>query len=368
MRWIVPYVNFKEQYKIYGKNYTRAFQKVMVNGDFILRDEVKKFEKNLKNYLKVKYVVGVNSGTDGLLLALGSLGLKKESEIITVSHTYVATLSAITHIGCKPVFCDINEDYNINANEIEKLINKNTSAIVAVHLNGRSCEMKKIKNLCTKYKLHLIEDAAQSLGAMHSGKKVGTFGIAGSFSLHPLKSLSGAGDGGFICTNNSKIANYIYRLRNHGQKTRTNIAHFGFNSRLDNLQAALVNIKFKKFNSDVIKRRYIARKYLKELSGLPIVLPHFDGNGNFDTFNSFVIRTPKQKKLFNYLTRKKIEVFINWPKPLHKHKGLKLKLSKKIPITEKFCKEMISLPIFPEMKKNQLKYVIQSIKNFYLNK
>ena len=129
-----------------------------------------------------------------------------------------------------------------------RLINKNTVAIVAVHLNGRSCEMRKIKSLCTKYKLHLVEDAAQSLGAMHSGKKVGTFGIAGSFSLHPLKSLEWSeGDGGFISTNNSKIAKYIYRLRNHGQKSRTNIAHFGFNSRLDNLQAALVNIKFRKF-------------------------------------------------------------------------------------------------------------------------
>ena len=139
MRWIVPYVNFKEQYKIYGKDYTRAFQKVMVNGDFILRDEVKKFEKNLKNYLNVKYVVGVNSGTDGLLLFRVSW-FKKRVGNCTVS-AYVTTLSAITHGGCKPVFCDINEDYNINTNEIEKLINKNTT-IVAVHLNGR-CEMEK---------------------------------------------------------------------------------------------------------------------------------------------------------------------------------------------------------------------------------
>ena len=365
MKWIVPYVNFREQYKIYGKSYVKAFNRVMINGDFILRDDVTKFEQNLKKYLKTKYVIGVNSGTDGLLLSLGSLGLKKGSEVITVSHTYVATLSAITHIGCKPVFCDIDNDYNINSKKIEALINKNTKAIVAVHLNGRSCNMDIIKKLCKKYKLYLVEDAAQSLGAEYKNQKVGTFGIAGSFSLHPLKSLSGAGDGGFISTNNNKLAKQLFRLRNHGQKSRTDISHFGFNSRLDNLQAALVNIKFKKFNNDIKKRRKIATLYLKNLKNLPIILPIHDGLNNFDTFNSFVIRVKNQKTFFKFLNKKKIEVFINWPKPIHAHKGLNLMLNTKLPITEKFCKEMISLPIFPEMKQKQINYVIKTIKEFF---
>ena len=177
----------------------------MNNGDFVLRDEVLKFEKNISQLLKIKYVVSVNSCTDALLLALTSIGLKRNSEIITVGHTYVATLAAIKHVGFTPVLADISDDYNINPKKIENLITKKTKAILPVHLYGHSCEMDKIMKIAKKYKLKVIEDCAQSFGAKFKKNFVGTFGEVGCFSLHPLKSLGAAGDGGFIVTKNRNL-------------------------------------------------------------------------------------------------------------------------------------------------------------------
>ncbi len=220
MSWKIPYIDFGRQFKKLQKNHINNFKKIMVKGNFVLREDVEKFEKNVAKLLKVKYVVGVNSCTDALLLSLGSFGFKRNSEIITVAHTYVATLAAIRHIGAKPILADISRDYNIDVNHIEKLITKNTKAIVPVHLYGRSCNMSKIKSIAKKYKLKIIEDAAQAFGAKYNGKMVGTFGDVGCFSLHPLKSLGSAGDGGFIATNNKKIYEKVFKLRNHGQGKR----------------------------------------------------------------------------------------------------------------------------------------------------
>ena len=368
MNWSVPFTSFKKNFEKNKSLFIKAFERIMSNGEFILKKDVYDFEKNMAKYLNAKYVISVNSGTDALLLSLGAAGIKPGSEIITVANTYVATLSAITHIGATPVFVDVAEDFNMDVNLIEKKITKKTRAIVPVHLNGRCCNMKKINAIAKKYNLLVIEDVAQSLGSKFKNKMAGTFGLAGAFSLHPLKSLSCAGDGGFIATDNLPLARKLYKMRNHGQVSRDHISHFGFNSRLDNLQAALINIKLKNFNKDIIKRREIAKFYLDNLKNLPIFNPLFKNDQNyFDTFNSFVIRTKNQKKLLNHLYKNKIEVFVNWKKPLYKHKGLKLR-SSKLSNTEKFCKEMISLPIFPDLEQKKQKEVINVIKKFYLRK
>ena len=366
MKWIVPYTNFGAQYLKQRTNFLNQFNRVMLNGDFILRGDVLKFEKNIAKYLGVKHVIGVNSGTDALLLSLGCLGIKKDSEIISVAHTAIATLSAIVHTGCKPKLVDIAEDFNMNVEEVEKRITRKTKAIVPVHLNGRSCEMDKVLYLAKKYKLLIVEDAAQALGARFKGKMAGTFGIAGAFSLHPLKSLNCAGDGGFVATNNRLVADKLRRLRNHGQKKRNEIIHFGFCSRLDNLQAALVNVKFKTFKEQINKRRFIAKTYSKLLRGLPIILPEFDDGRFFDTYNSYVIRTKKQKRLFRYLLKNKIEVFIHWPKPWYHFKSLKLDKTY-LSTTERFCKEVISLPIYPELRIDKVYYTAKMIKFFFDN-
>ena len=368
MKWIVPFVDFSKQFNTFKKKYIADFSKVMAGGNFTLRNDVKIFESKLAKFLKVKYVIGVNSGTDALFLSLGSLGLKRGSEIISVGHTFIATISSIAHTGSKPVICDISEDYNIDVEKIEKLITKNTKAILPVHLNGRSCNMDKIIKIAKKYNLIIIEDAAQSLGAKFKNKMVGTFGKAGCFSLHPLKSLGGAGDGGFVATNDKKLYKKIYRLRNHGQISREDIAHYGFCSRLDNIQAAILNIKFKSFKSNIIKRRKIASIYSNNLKNLPLILPSsYVDKKYFDTYNSYVVRTLEQKKLVQFLKRKKIETLINWPKPIYKNKGLKIKTGK-LPKTEKIVKQIVSLPIYPEMSNKQIHYVIDMITDFFRKK
>ena len=377
MNWKIPYIDFKRQYEKQEISHIKNFKQIMKKGDFVLRGEVEKFEKNVAKYLGVKYVISVNSCTDAILLTLGSLGFKKNSEIISVAHTYVATLSAIRHVGSKPILADISSDYNISPKSIEKLINKNTKAILPVHLYGHSCQMAEIMKIARKYNLLVIEDGAQSFGAKFQNKFVGTFGKAGCFSLHPLKSLGAAGDGGFIATNDKKLFNDLYRLRNHGQgkrkngkylKSRYDIDFFGFCSRLDNLQASIVNTKMKILEKNIQRRNQIAKIYNNSFQDLPLILPQIYKSGEYrDVFNSYVIRTKKQFKLFKYLRNKKIEVLINWPKPLYKHKGLRLG-NYKLKTTEKVCKEIISLPIYPEMKQSEIKYVINTIRSFFKKK
>ena len=373
MRWKIPYIDFGRQYKKQAGAHLKNFKKIMQNGDFVLREEVEKFEKSVAKYLGVKYVVSVNSCTDALLLTLGSLGLK-DSEIISVAHTYVATLAAIKHIGAKPILADISDDFNIDPSSIEKLITKKTKAILPVHLYGHACDMEKIMKIAKKYNLIVIEDGAQSFGAKQKNKFVGTFGKAGCFSVHPLKSLGAAGDGGFVTTNDKKLYEKLYRLRNHGQgkrkngkylKSRYDIEFFGFCSRLDNLQAAIVNTKMKILEKNIKRRNYIASIFNKELKDLPLKLPKINKTQDYrDVFNSYVIRTKHQFKLFKYLRNKKIEALINWPYPLYKHKGLELK-GIYLKNTEIACKEIISLPIFPELKTSEIIYITQTIKNFF---
>jgi len=374
MKWKIPYIDFGRQYNSQKSIHLKNFNSIMLSGDFVLRSEVEKFEKNVSKILNIKYVVSVNSCTDAILLSLGSLGIKKGSEVISVAHTYVATLSAIQHVGLKPVMADISDDFNINPKEIEKLITKKTKAILPVHLYGHSCQMDKIMKIAKKYKLTVVEDCAQSFGAKFKKKFVGTFGKVGCFSVHPLKSLGAAGDGGFITTNDKKLYEKLIRYRNHGQgrrkngkylKSRYDIDFFGFCSRLDNLQAAIVNTKLEILKKNIKKRNLIARKYNQSFKNLPISVPKLYKSIHYnDVFNSYVIRTKKQFKLFKYLRDKGIEVLINWPKPLYRHKGLKLR-KKPLKNTEIICNEIISLPIFPEMKKSEIAYVIKSINNFF---
>ncbi len=376
MKWKVPYINFGRQFKKQEKLHLSKFKDIMNRGDFVLRGEVEKFEKTVSKYLGVKYVVSVNSCTDAILLTLGSLGFKRGSEIISVAHTYVATLSAIKHVAAKPVLADISNDFNINPSSIERLITKKTKAILPVHLYGHSCDMSPIMKIAKKHNLQVIEDGAQSFGAKYKGKFVGTFGKAGCFSLHPLKSLGAAGDGGFIVTNDKKLYEKIYRLRNHGQgkrkngkflKSRYNIDFFGFCSRLDNLQAAIVNNKMSILEPNIKKRNLIAKKYNKEFNGLPLVLPKIFTQDYRDVFNSYVIRTKFQNQLFKFLRKNKIEALINWPKPLYKHKGLRLG-KHYLRNTEKICKEIISLPIFPEIKESEIKFITNTVKQFFKNR
>ena len=366
MDFKVKYIGLQRSYESHKEELNKVFERVMSEGSFILRDDVREFEQSISSFLGAKYAVGVNSGTDALFLSCKIAGIKKGDEVLTVGHTFVATLSAIYHCGAKPILIDIADDYNIDVTKIEEKITKNTKAIIPVHLNGRACQMDKIVEIANKYDLIIIEDACQSVGAKYNNQHVGTFGKFGCFSLHPMKSLNCAGDGGYIILNDEQDYQRLISLRNHGQSSDKKIIYeYGYSSRLDNLQAAIANIRLKDLSNNNKKRRKIAQKYNLELSSLPLTL-HSDMSNNqyYDVFNSYVIRTEKRDALYQFLIDNKIEVFIHIPQPLSEQKALNLDGSNLIQ-NKKISKEILSLPIYPELTHEELDYIILIIKKFF---
>lgn len=364
----VPYIDLPKQHKAIEQEVMAAIKRVISSGSFILRDDLKLFEKNIAEYLGCRYSVGVNSGTDALFLALYGQGFKPGNEVITVSHTFVATISVIKHCALNPVLIDVGKDFNMDVKQLEKVINRKTRAIIPVHLNGRVCDMDKIKEIARRHNLVIIEDAAQALGASYKGKKAGTFGI-GCFSAHPMKNLSCAGDGGFITTNNEDLAQKLRLLRDHGQRRKGETVVFGFNSRLDNLQAAILNVKLRHLPTWIKRRRKVAKLYSENLVGLGDLefscAPEEKGD-YYDIYNSYCVCTKKRDELCRYLRDKGIEVFTHLSKPNHLQKRLGLN-NFSLPNTERISKTVLSLPIYPEIEDGQISYVIETIKKFYQN-
>ena len=370
MKFKVPYTNFPISFEKLEVEILDSVKRVMSEGNFILRGDVNQFEENIASFLKVRYCVGVNSGTDALYLALKALNLKEEDEVITVSHTFVATIAAIVHGGAKPVLVDIGDDFNIDANVIERAITKNTKAICPVHMGGRVSRMDIIESLARKYNLKIVEDAAQALGAKFKGKSAGTFGDFGCFSMHPMKVLGSAGDAGALVSSSKDYAEQIKLLRNHGQKAGEDLALFGFSSRLDNLQAAILNTKFKHLSHWIGRRRTLASIYHGGLINQKSVMlpppPENETDDYYDIFSSYVIRVEERDVLNSHLRNRGIESFIHWPKPLHHHAKLNLQHFK-LPKTEEISLQAISLPIDPELTSDQINFIINSINTFYEN-
>ena len=368
MTYKVPFVNYPLQYKNIKKEVDKEMQRVLAKGDLIIRDDVIKFEKAIASFVGVEYGVSLNSCTDALIFSLIAAGIKRGDEVITVSHTFLATIAAIVHCGAKPILIEVGDDYNMDADKIEAAITKKTKAILPVHFNGRACNMKKIMNIAKKHNLKVIEDTAQSLGATFNKKRAGSFGLSSCFSFYPAKILGTFGDGGMVCTNSKKFAEKIILLRDHGRETKEKIACYGFTSRLDNLQAAILNVKFKYFPTWIKKRRKLATVYDQGLLGIKEVkLPPSPQTKGlfFDVYQNYVIRAKKRDKLALYLKKNGVETIISSPIPNHKQKALKDLHRFHLLKTEQIAKEVISLPLYPELTNAQVKYVIQAIKNFY---
>ena len=369
MNYKVPFVGYKLQYQNLKEEIDVAIQDILQRGDLILRKDVEKFEKDLADFVGVKYAVGLNSGTDALFLSLKAAGIGKGDEVITVSHSFIASIAAIVQSGAKPVLVDVAEDFLMDMKKVGEAITSKTRAVIPVHLNGRVCDMEKLMALAQKHNLIVIEDVAQSLGATFNGKKAGSFGLTGCFSFYPAKVLSCFGDGGAVTTNDLEIAEKIRVLRDHGQKTKTEIICYGWNSRLDNLQAVVLNVKFKYLPEWLKRRRKIAKIYNDGLSDIPGVKlpPSPDSDSeHIDVYQNYVLKVEKRDELFEYLKEKGVETLIKDPIPNHWQKGLGLSHFK-LPHTEKLAKEVISLPMYPELTKEQIKYTINSIRNFYRN-
>lgn len=364
----VPFVDFKREYKEIKNEIDNSIKRVLASGWFILGDELKNFEKEFSLYLGVKHIVGVNSGTDALHLALLAAGVEKGDEVITVSHTFISTVLAIYWVGAKPILVDIEETtYNIDPDKIEKKITQKTKAILPVHLYGYPCEMDSIKKIAKKYGIKIIEDACQAHGSTYKGKKLGTVGDIGCFSFYPSKNLGAYGDGGAVATNNDKLAEKLFKLRNYGQKEKYYYQIKGFNSRLDEIQAAILRVKLKYLDGWNLRRRMIADRYRQKLSNLPVVLPPADTDVCKGNNYVFVIRTEKRDSLQNYLSKFKINTLIHYPLPVHLQESCKelQNQSAGLKITEKMSREILSLPIFPQMEDSEVEYVVEKVKDFF---
>ena len=294
------------------------------------------------------------------------MGVKRGDEVITPPNSFIASTSAIVHIGAKPVFADVLKDQNIDPIQIKKAITKNTSAIMPVHLTGRMAKMDEILEIGNKNNIPIIEDAAQSIGSKYINKPSGSFGKIGCFSTHPLKNLNACGDGGFITTNDKSIAEKIKQLRNHGFKDRNTVTHFGYVSRMDTLQASILNFRIKKLDTVISKRRHNAQLYFKLLKGLPILLP-FEENNQYNSYHTFVIQTSDRDKLAKYLLKQGIETAIHYPFPIHLQPAAKFLNypSGSFSVTETQATQILTLPIHQFLTEDEIIYICKKIANFF---
>jgi len=347
----------------------KAVEKVLNHSYFILGSESEKFEKKFAEYCNTKYAIGLNSGTDALYLTLIALNIGKGDEVITVPNSFLATVAIIKHCGAKPILTDVGNDLNLDTEILEKKITKKTKAIIPVHLTGKPATMNIITKIAKKHKLYVIEDAAQAIGAEFDNKRVGSFGIAGCFSLHPLKNLNACGDAGIVTTNNKKLYEKLILLRNHGLKNRDEAVLWGYNSRLDTMQAAILLEKMKHLDKWTEKIRKIAHFYSKNLKNLPIALP-LEKKKEKCVYHTYIIQTQKRDQLKKYLQNKGISTKIHYPIPIHLQQAARFLDYKKgsFPIAEKQANTILSLPIYPELTKKELVYIIKTIKNFYEKK
>jgi dTDP-4-amino-4,6-dideoxygalactose transaminase len=362
----VRFVNYPRQYQQHKKEFDGIFQEVMSGGDFILRRHVEEFEKRIADYVGTKHAIGVNTGTDALSLSTRALGFGPGDEIITVAHTFVATVGSIVQCGAKPILIDITEDFNMDVDQLEAAITPRTKGIIPVHLNGHACDMEIVMEIAQKYHLKVIEDAAQALGAEFKGRRCASFGDTGIFSFYPAKVLGTAGDGGMVCTNDDGLARKLKAFRDNGRVDSVDVVEcFGWCTRLDNLHAAILNMKFNYFEPWIEKRRAIARRYEKQLTGIPgLILPPISNGDYFDVYQNYVIRTSRRDELVAHLRRSGVEVLISWRVPMHKQKALGLSAFK-LPVTERISTEVLSLPMYPELTEEEVQFVIKSIKDFF---
>jgi dTDP-4-amino-4,6-dideoxygalactose transaminase len=361
----IPYVNLQKQWLEERDELLPLIDKLLESAQFIGGSELDTFEKNIAKFCEAKFACGLNSGTDALMLALSLSGIRKGDEVITPPNSFIASTAAIVHIGAKPVFVDVLPDQNIDPSKIEAAITKKTKAIMPVHLTGRMCDMDPIIEIAEKFNLKIIEDAAQSVGSKYKDRLSGSIGDVGCFSTHPLKNLNACGDGGFLITNDESLYNYSKSYRNHGMTNRNIVDHFGSVTRMDNLQATILNYRLDKLDKVIKKRRMNAKLYLDGISNNNIFIPE-EKTSEYNTYHTFVIQTKYRDELRNYLSKNNIDTAIHYPFPIHLQpaaKNLGYKLGD-FPVTEKQSKEILTLPINQYLEKNELERIIGLINNF----
>lgn len=365
MTQTVPFVALNRQYQEMREEINKSFQSVMESGLYVLGPEVDEFEKALAGICGSPHCLTVANGTDALVIAMKVLGIGPGDEVIVPTNSFIASAGSVVQTGATPVFCDVLDDFNIDANDAEKRITIKTKAIMPVHLTGRPADMPAIKALAQKYDLFVIEDAAQAIGASLNGEKVGSMGDLAAFSLHPLKNLFVMGDGGFITMKCPLIYQKIKKIRNHGLTDRNTCASWGMNSRLDTIHCAIGLEKVKFFNDITMRFKKVARMYKEGLSEFVDVPEETDGMSA--VYHNFVIKCESRDELAEFLSMNGIETKMHYPILLHRQPAaIGLTHSKRgFPNAEKLNALQLSLPIFPEITEQEVKYVIKQITSFY---
>lgn len=377
-KYKIDFINssYRRYYQAHRDEILKAIDECYAKGEFVLRAAVEKFEKNLAKFTGAKYALGVASGTDALKIAYKALGLKPGDEVITISHVFIAPIEEIYHLGAKPVLIDVGEDGLMDPDLIEKAITPKTKGIVPVHLSGKVCDMKKIMAIARKHNLWVVEDACQALGARQNGRMAGTFGDIGCFSHIAPKTLGTGGDAGSVITNNKKLAVNMSLLRNHWNITQgvlhgfqpkaPKVMDWGYNSRLDNIHAAVLNIKIKYYPAMLKRRRQIGMMYNKGLAHLEkkglIKLPLQQPE---QIYQEYIVKIDDMWKFKAFMDKKGIELLIRDTTPNHKMYARFFPKNLKLPITDSHATSSVRLPTYPELRNDEVKTIIAAINEFY---
>jgi dTDP-4-amino-4,6-dideoxygalactose transaminase len=363
LKIMIEYENLNRVNQPYFEEFKAAFSKVLESGWFILGQNVEAFEKEFAGYINAEYCVGLASGLDALTLSLKVLDLKKKSEVIVPSNTYIATVLSILQSGNIPVLVEPDlSTYNIDPGRIEAAITSKTRAVMVVHLYGKPCDMDPILDICRRHNLFLIEDCAQSHGAEYKGRKTGSIGDMAAFSFYPTKNLGCLGDGGALVTNNHDFSRKARMLRNYGSEKKYYNEYQGVNSRLDEIQAAFLRIKLKHLNEIVSHKRLLAKAYFNGINGdfiTPEIHPDF-----FDVYHIFNIRHKKRDELKQFLLENGVKTEIHYPVPPHMQKAMKFMNSLKFPVSEEIHRTTLSLPISTFHSENDIKQVVRVLNDF----
>ncbi len=371
----VPLFDLTRQYQTLREEMLKKIDETISSGKVILGKNVEEIEKNIANYVGVKHAIGVASGSDALILALRAMGIKEGDHVVTTPYTFFATASAITRLGALPIFVDVDEEtFNISLDEVEKTLKKDdkVKVVIPVHLFGRSVDMKRLKEICDNHNVKILEDAAQSIGSecMVNGKKVktGSIGDAGILSFFPTKNLGAYGDAGMVLTNSDEIDEKVRMLRVHGSKKKYVHDEIGYNSRMDELQAAILNVKFPHLDEWIEKRINVAKNYAKlfEKHEVQVVYSPVPSDKSH-VFHQYVIKVDQRDELREYLTSQGVGTSIYYPIPLHLQRCFSYLGYKKgdLPVSEKLSQETLALPIFPEITFEEQEYVVEKIMEFY---
>lgn len=361
----MDFIDLKTQYQNYRSEIDPLLSDIMANARFIMGPELKAFETQAAEYIGSSYAIGCSSGTDALLLALMAIDIQPGDEVITTPFTFIATVEVISLLKAKPVFVDIDEkNYNIDIDQLESKITDKTKAFIPVSLYGQCPDMNKINQIAEKHKITVIEDAAQSFGAIYKGRKSCNLSKIGATSFFPSKPLGGYGDGGMVFTSDDALADKMKQLLNHGQNARYQHKYVGINGRLDNIQAAVLSVKLKHFEAEAIKRFSIGRKYNDLLKDTDVIIPMVEPYTDRHVFAQYSIRVKNRDKVVGFLKEKQIPTAIHYPVPIHLQEAYSYLGNKKgsFPVSENISNEIMSLPMHPLLTEDAQKFITDQIK------